>query len=169
MNIKLILISIIGVAVLLLVVINAQTEEVFDLYTDAQYVNYNEVLDEKEIPTVYYYYRATCGFCNSIKDQVTNFYLALEDEDNIDMKLIDINRAENKKVLVKDKENFDPNDLDMSNAENIKIVGTPSMIFVENGEVVEYKIGVDLFDIMESINDQYNLRLEFDRSKYSDS
>ncbi len=156
-----ILVSVLVLLVGTLTVININT---FNLYIDSEHVKYDEVLDDKTTPTLYYYYQDTCHFCNSIKDQVTDLYLAAEDTDQFNVKLVDVKSSTNVDAWA--DENYDLETADFSNPANIQISGTPAMIYVEDGQVVEYKTGSDIFDIMELVNDKYNLNVEFDRSKY---
>lgn len=165
MNLKTVIISLCVAVLVLTTGLYLATKNKFNLYTDAAHVNYNEVLDDVETPTIYYYYQDTCHFCNSIKDQVTELYLASEKSSEINLKLVDVKSAENKDAWTSDSA-YDPANYDLSNVENIEISGTPTMILVEQGEVVDYKVGADVFDIMENANERYDLGLTFDRSKY---
>lgn len=137
----------------------------FNLYTDTPHVKYDQVLDDKTTPTLYYYYQDTCHYCNSIKDQVTDLYLATENNGKINVKLVDLKSSANANAWTKDK-TYDPEKVDLTNVENIKIQGTPSMIYVENGAVVEYQAGKDVFKVMETVNKKFELGLTFDPSKY---
>lgn len=161
--------KVVGLLLVILVILTTglaiATSGKYNIYTDAPHVKYNEVLDDKTTPTIYYYYQDTCHFCNSIKDQVTNLYQATENNDKINLKLVDVKSADNANAWAKD-ESYNPDAVDMTNPENIKIKGTPSMIYVENGKVVEYESGPDVFKIMNKVNDKYNLKLTFDPSKY---
>ncbi len=143
------------------------TKSKFNLYTDVPEVNYTDVLDDVNTSTIYYYYQDTCHFCNSIKDQVSELYLATTENVDINLKLVDVKSAKNAGAWADD--GVDPRSLDMSKAENIQITGTPSMIYVEDGQVVEYEVGSDVFKLMENVNEQYQLGLTFDPSKYGEN
>ncbi|WOO87542.1 hypothetical protein RZE82_00965 [Mollicutes bacterium LVI A0039] len=144
--------------------INSQN---FDLYTSANKVKYYEVLDDKEGVDIYYYYMSTCGYCNSIKDQVTDLYLATEETEGVSMKLVDLKLNSNSAGWAQDEE-YDPALVDMTDVENIKITGTPAMIYVVDGEVVNYQAGGGVFEVMEQANSEFDLGLEFDPSKYGE-
>ncbi len=143
------------------------TNSKFNLYTDVPQVNYTEVLDDAETPTIYYYYQDTCHFCNSIKDQVSDLYLATADNPNINLKLVDVKSSKNAGAWA--DQGTDPKTADMTKAENIQISGTPSMIYVEDGAVAEYEVGSDVFTLMQNVNDQYDLGITFDPSRYGQS
>lgn len=83
------------------------------------------------------------------------------------MKLVDVKSSTNANAWTKD-ESCDPTNADLTDTENIKIKGTPSMIYVEDGAVVEYQSGRDIFKIMETVNAKYDLGLTFDPSKYGE-
>lgn len=158
-------IVILGVILVMLVaVVTVYYKTNFDLYTDSEKVGYLEVLDDKTTPTVYYYYQDTCHFCNSIKDQVTDMYLAIAQRNDINMKLVDARSSANSGVWGDEDYNYETADLTDPN--QIKITGTPSMIYVVNGEVKMYKSGANVFDIMDQVNEDYGLGLTFDPSKY---
>ncbi len=165
MNIKYIVILLLVILAILITSVVATSGMRIDLYEDAEHVNYKQVLNNNE-PTVYYYYQSTCGFCNSIKDQVKSLYLATHETEGIDMKLIDMKADEN--INAWGDGEYDPLTADMTNVEDIKITGTPSMIYVVDGEVTSYKTGLGVFDIMEDVNDEFNLDLTFDRSRYGE-
>lgn len=154
----------------------------FELYTDATHANYDEVFDES-VPTVYYYYQPDCGYCNSIKDQLTSLYEATESNENVQMRLINLADTTNAdgwydfdalyeeygdSAVPTDDPNYITDPALMKTIDDIKITGTPAMIYVADGEVVGYAIGKDVFTIMESVNTEFELGLTFDSSKYGE-
>lgn len=165
MTLKKVIVILLSIAVVLTAGLTYVTKSKFNLYTDTPHVKYNQVLEDKKTPTLYYYYQDTCHYCNSIKDQVTDLYLATENNDKINVKLVDLKSSANANGWAPDK-SYDPEKADMTNPENIKIQGTPSMIYVENGEVVEYQSGKAVFNVMETVNKKYDLGLTFDPSRY---
>lgn len=165
MKLKNVVIMLVVIVVVLSTGLYIVSSSQYNIYTDAEHVTYDQVLDEKEVPTVYYYYQDTCHFCNSIKDQVTDLYLAMENNDKINMKLVDLKSSKNKDGWSTDP-TYDPETVDMTDVNNIKATGTPTMIYVKNGEVVEYEIGPDVFTLMENVNQEFDLGLTFDPSRY---
>lgn len=164
MSLKKIVIILLALIGILLVGLFAITKSQFNIYTEAEHVKYNEVLDDKETPTLYYYYQDTCHYCASIKDQVTDLYLATENNSAINVRLVDVKSSTNANAW--GDETYDPETADMTNPEDIKIKGTPTMIYVEDGKVAEYESGAGVFTVMENVNQKYNLGLTFDPSKY---
>lgn len=181
------LISIILIVLVILTIILAATSraaEKTDLYNTSPSVKYDEVLD-LEGRNIVYYYQATCTYCNSIKDQVTDFAQLLEGEGvETNLVLVDMVDSYNKPAWydweshnAKYGEDTSPSlnpdyisDPDLMNSiEDIKITGTPTMILVDDGNVEEYKVGADVFDILEQVNEEEGLNYQFDRSKYGKS
>lgn len=165
MDLKKFVIGLILIAVTLTGVVYASTVGKFNIYSDGEHVLYNQVLDDVEIPTVYYYYQDTCHFCNSIKDQITNLYLTVENNDKINMKLVDAKSSKNADVWAADNL-YNPNIEGIKDASDIKITGTPAMIYVKDGKVDLYETGAGVFEVMESVNQEFKLGLSFDQSKY---
>lgn len=140
------------------------TKSQYNLYKEAPSVKYNQVLDDKETATIYYYYQDTCHFCQSIKDQVTDLYLSTENNPDINLVLVDVKSSTNAGAWA--DETYDYTQADLTDPEQIKIQGTPSMIYVEEGQVAEYESGPDVFTLMENVNQKFDLGLTFDPSRY---
>lgn len=146
-----------------------------NIYTDVEHINYDSVLTEDtSTPTIYYYYKDNCGFCNSIKDQVTEMYEAMEEKGGVQLKMVDMNSTSNADAWYQGDTPADQNPDFISDPEEMKtykdilVQGTPTMILVENGKVLQYKVGQDVFDILETVNDQYDLGVDLDRSAYGE-
>ncbi len=53
---------------------------------------------------------------------------------------------------------------------DIRVTGTPTMLYVDqDGEVIDYKVGAEVFDIMNTVNTDFNQQLKFDPSRYGKS
>ncbi len=162
---KNVLIGIIITLGILILSLNTIVNNKFDLYKEAEHVTYDQVLAEDNTTTIYYYYKDSCHFCASIKNQVTNVYNATTNRNDINLKLVDMALAKNNGAWANDE--YDIENIEgVEKGEDIKIKGTPAMIIVENGQLTDYKVGPDVFDIMEDVNDEFNLELSFDRSAY---
>lgn len=158
------------------------TSSSFNLYKDQEHVNYDQVFDSNT-PTIYYYYQDTCHFCNSIKNQITDFAQIVNAREDINLKLIDMKKDKNKIAWYdwdshnkKYGENNNPklnpnykyNPKDLKKINDIKITGTPTMIYVENKKVVQYEVGKDVFKVLENVKNKYNINYKFDSSKYGE-
>ncbi len=154
----------------------------YSIYDDQEKIRYDEILDG-ENPTIYYYYQESCGFCNSIKDQISSYAQITNKTDNLDFKIIDMaadkNNAawydwethnetygENTDAKLNPDYKYDP--ADMSTVDDVKITGTPSIIYVEDGDIKEYGVGIEVFDVLDAVNEEYGIDFEFDRSKYGE-
>lgn len=162
---KKIVISLVAILVILIGGLVFATAGKFNIYTDTPHVNYDEVLDDPTTPTIYYYYQDTCHFCNSIKDQVTDLYFATEASDKVNLVLVDMKSSANANAWTSDP-TYDPQNVDVTDAKNIQVTGTPTMAYVEDGKLAEYEVGSDVFTLMENINQQFELGLTFDPSRY---
>lgn len=157
----------VGVIVLSIIVIGIAYT---DPYEKQPQVQYDEVLTNTK-PTIYYYYQDDCGYCKSIKPQILEMADKANNSGMIEFKFINLGQNKNS-VAWYDGEDWttDPNYISdpakMKTIEDIKITGTPGMILTENNEVKQYKIGKDVFDILEEANTTYSLGVDLDREKY---
>lgn len=179
---KRLLIILTAIIVVLTVGVVYMNFSTFELYADAEHASYDQVFDES-LPTVYYYYQDNCGYCNSIKTQVTDFYEAAEANGKVQVKLINMTYSENADAWydfdsLEETYGSDATPADdpyyirdpklMVDVDDIKITGTPGMIYVVDGEVVGYGMGIDSFEIMESVNTEFDLGVELDSSVYGE-
>ncbi len=171
---------IILIAVSLLVIKSNQ----FDIYKEQEHINYDQVLKEGSEPTIYYYYQDTCHFCKSIKNQITDISKIINNTEGINIKFVDMKDPKNSNAWYdwdshnlkygqgtspETNPNYISDPLEMKTYNDIKITGTPTMIYVKENKVVDYKVGGDVFDILETVNEEFNLGYKFDRSKYGKS
>lgn len=167
---KIIAVLIILIAILGIVIALLKTNT-YDIYQDAEHVAASEVLKPTGNKTVYYYYQDTCHFCNSIKDQVTSLEQATQKQKGIDFKLVDMKANENQEIWIDQtdpKYIVDPQEL--NSVGDIRVAGTPTMLYVDqDGKVIDYKVGAEVFDIMNAANTDFNLQLKFDPSRYGKS
>ncbi len=151
-----------------------------DYYNITDNIKYDTVLD-LEGTNIVYYYQSTCHYCNSIKDQMKEFTDLVNDVDGVDVKLVDMLDDYNKAAWYdweyhnntygegtppSDNPDYISDPSQMHEIDDIKVTGTPTMILVEDGEVIDYQVGVDVFDILEGVADEFNIDYTFDRSKY---
>ncbi len=177
-KISIFLILIITTIIISLVVIKVNK---FDIYKEQEHVLYNEVLTDTSEPTIYYYYQDTCHFCTSIKSQITDISKIINETEGINIKFVDMkdnknvnawydwethNKTYGEKTPPETNPNYISDPSKMKTYRDIKVTGTPTMIYVVDNKVVDYKVGSNVFDILESVNDEFNLGYTFDRSKY---
>lgn len=176
-KIIIIILSLLCLMFIFLITININK---FNLYKDQDHVIYDDIFEE-ENPTIYYYYQSTCHFCNSIKDQISDFAELINEKEGIEIKLVDMVDYKNQEAWY-DWDNHDkkygkgtspklnPNYIyeeeKMKEIGDIKITGTPTMIYVKNKKVQLYKTGADVFDILETVNKEFDLGYSFNRDKY---
>lgn len=148
----------------LITLLKANTQ---DIYKELESVNYTEVFDDDK-PTIYYFYKKTCHYCSSIKDQVTKFVNAIPTDSELQLKLVDMNGIVNSNAMV-DKgeagltsENFEQ----IKSVDDIKIVGTPSMMYVKDGKVKDFKVAIEVYDLLDDLITEYDLNVKMDRSGY---
>lgn len=183
MELKKLVITLLIVALVLTGILASITKSKINIYTDAEHANYTQVLEPTGEKTIYYYYQSDCEYCNSIKDQVTDVYEASLSANGLQVMLVDMKETENQAAWydwTEHREKFgeeskDPNDnpdyvsdpAKMKSVDDIKITGTPSMLYVdEEGNVIDFEIGGSLFDILEPVNEEFNLGVSLDRTRY---
>ncbi len=153
----------------------------FDVYKEQENILYSDVLTDGTEPTIYYYYQDTCHFCQSIKSQITDITKIINKTEGINIKFVNMKDNKNSKAWYdwethnktygegtppEANPNYISDPSKMKTYEDIKVTGTPTMIYVVDNKVVDYKVGSDVFDILENVNDEFNLGYTFDRSKY---
>lgn len=89
-------------------------------YQDMEHLtNWDNVLDQSEYEYFLYYYSPTCGYCNQIKTYMLNF--ANENGSNLKMYFLDAGY--------------------MTGTDPFDLTGTPTLLHVVNGEMVNKKVG----------------------------
>ncbi len=152
----------------------------FELYTDQEQARYDEVLSS-DTDTVYYYYQDSCHFCASIKDQISDFAQITNEKDDIDFKMVDLGVEENQvawydwqthyekygeESTIEDNPDYISKPSEIKKIDDIKITGTPTMIYVQDGQVIEFGVGQDVFAVMEKAKADHNIDYQFDSSQY---
>ncbi len=154
--------------------------EANDFYLTTPNIKYDEI-QNYEGTNIIYYYQSDCHYCNSIKDQIADFEEALEGINGYSMYLVDMKDSynsvawydwaahnatfgENTPATVNPDFIYDPALMD--SYKDVEVTGTPTMVLVEDGEITQYAIGGDVFDILESVNDASGAGVKFDRSQY---
>ncbi|MGL5020440.1 MAG: thioredoxin fold domain-containing protein [Mycoplasmatales bacterium] len=123
--------------------------EVFGEVTDVHKLVPNTSTAKQDSNDYFVYYTSpTCSFCIKVAPDVVSFYKTLEEKSDVPMYLVDMSQESNKTSFIDgdDVENVDyyllpskiPEDYDVA---NFKITGTPTLIRVTNGKVVEIAVG----------------------------
>ncbi len=174
---------VVGLLVLLIIIGSAAALIKFQdnkLYRQLESVNYDEVLSS-DVATVYYYYQDTCHFCESIKGEMQKFSDAVNTNDNIEFKLVDMKDPYNKAAWYdwdahnkkygegsspEENPDYKSDPSEMKTIDDIKITGTPTMIYVKDNQVIDYKVGSEVFDLLDNVINEYNLDVTLDSSVY---
>ncbi len=151
-----------------------------DYYVTTENIKYDTVLEQPGY-TITYYYQSDCHYCNSIKDQMSEFTELIDQTEGVNVKLVDMKDDYNK-VAWYDwsshnekfgegtpptvNPDFTNDPALMNDVDDIKITGTPTMILTKDDEVLDFKIGGDVFDILEEVRDLFEIDYQFDRSRY---
>ncbi len=168
---------IIGLIVLLVVLCGSMFAIKFvsnknSLYNRATVATVDDVFT-KEGKNIYYFYQTTCHYCNNIKGEVTKFYDALEDKKvGIEFNIVDMQDDANTPEWY-DGDDYttdtdyksDPSDI--KSLKDLDIVGTPTMVYVEDKEVKAYEVGPKVFDLMDKLIKENDLKITLDSSTYS--
>ncbi len=155
----------------------------YSLYNVQERVKYDEILDG-DTPTIYYYYQDTCHYCNNIKPQVKEFASLINETPGIEFKVVDMKDPDNTEAWydweAHDKkygENTSPTlnpdykseASEMKTINDVKITGTPSAVYVKDGEIVDYEAGKDIFKTFKQVKSEFNIDYTFDESQYNKS
>lgn len=111
----------------------------YDDFLDVTIETMPEITQQEEESYLVYYYGEDCGWCKTIKDDVLSF----ANENNGGVKVYLIESAEDKDPTII----VDP-------TTNAPMTGTPTMVTVKNGVVVDLNIGPDLIiDLIKQVNE----------------
>lgn len=143
-----------------------------DLYTTAEHVNTKDVFDKKG-KNIFYFYQEQCSHCQDMKPTMQKFYKALTDaKTDVNFYLVDMAQSENSEQWYSGEDytkddNFKDNPADIKSIKDLQIVGTPTMVTIENGKVTNYGIGgTKIFDILEKYIKSLKLDVKLDRSQF---
>ncbi len=142
------------------------------LYNQATVATVDDVFTKKG-KNIYYFYQETCHYCNNIKGEVTKFYNALNDkETNIEFNIVDMqDDANTGEWYSGDDYQNDPDyksdPKDIKSLDDLDIVGTPTMVYVEDKTVKEYAVGPEVFELMNTLIRDNKLDITVDSSTYS--
>ncbi len=148
---------------------NIQIEKT-DFYNNAEHIAAADVF-KQDGRGIYYFYQDDCSHCKAMKPSMSNFYNAIVDTD-VNFYLVDMADKENSAYWYQGEdyttdENFKQNPEDIKSVEDMQIVGTPTMVTIDNGKVTNYGIGgTAIFDILDQYINEFNLNVELDRSSY---
>lgn len=111
----------------------------YEDFADVTIDTMDEITVQEEDSYLVYYYGEDCGYCKTIKKQVLEF--ADENDNNI------------KVYLIESAEDKDPTVI-VHPTTSVPMTGTPSMVTVKNGVVVDINAGPDLIlDLIEQVNE----------------
>ncbi len=101
----------------------------------------------KDGKNIYYFYQESCTHCNDAKPNLIEFKTKLEQSDSdVVFNVVDMADVENKDLWYQGDDyttdpNYKDNPQDIKSLTDLQIVGTPTMIYVENGVVKNYMLG----------------------------
>ncbi len=150
---------------------NKESEKIEESFQQIEEVKYDEIL-AKGGNQIYYYYQPNCGYCNKLKPTIVEFYSKLDDDSNVSFNRIDMSKEENLSAWYdwenhhekygessndpKDNPNYKFESKDLLTVDDVKITGTPSIIYVKDKKIEEFKIGNDdiiaLLDVISKEN-----------------
>lgn len=146
---------------------------VSNLYKIVNKVNYDDVLS-KDGNQLYYYYQETCAHCKELKPTIVRFYNAIEESGaDLELNIVDMGDSNNEDGWYdwqshgekygedsndpKDNPDYKYEAKDLKTIDDIKITGTPSIIYVKDGEVKRFEIGDNVSKLLEELTKEYNL------------
>ncbi len=121
-------------------------EEANKLYTESQSVTSDQIFSQSG-KNIYYFYKEECSYCNEAKPELLKFKNANDEaKTELGFNIVDMDAEANKNLWYtgedyKTDPNYKSNPSDIKTIDDLQIIGTPSMIYVEDGVVKEYLVG----------------------------
>ncbi len=122
--------------------------------------NENRLYDESTVATaddifkkdgknIYYFYQEQCSHCNDAKPELLKFKDANDKaKTDVEFNIVDMADAKNQDLWYQGTDyttdkNYKSEAADIKSLDDLQIIGTPSMIYVEDGKVKDYQVGND--------------------------
>ncbi len=137
---------------------NEENQKIEESFQKIEEVKYDDILSN-DGNQIYYYYQPNCGYCNELKPTIVDFYSKLDDSTNVSFNRIDMSKKENEAGWYdwdehhekygstsdnpKDNPNYKFEAEDLKTVNDVKITGTPSIVYVKDKKIQEFKIGND--------------------------
>ncbi len=116
------------------------------LYEESSHATGDDIFT-KDGKNIYYFYQESCAHCNDAKPNLIEFKTKLEKSDSdVVFNVVDMAAVENKDLWYQGDDyttdpNYKDNPDDIKTLSDLQIVGTPTMIYVEDGVVKNYMLG----------------------------
>ncbi len=132
-----------------------------DVYEVAQTASVDDIFNQ-DGRNIYYFYQVDCAHCKALKPRIQEFNEAIESTD-LNFYLVDMAKDENSgswyegEDYTKD-ENYKSNPSDIKSIDDLSIVGTPSILTVEDGKATNYGVGSSqILDILGIYDEEFDL------------
>ncbi len=141
-----------------------------NFYNDAEKIAASDVFSQ-EGRGIFYFYQDDCSHCQAMKPSMKNFFEAINETD-VNFYIIDMADETNSDFWYQGEdyttdENFTQEPKEIKSINDMQIVGTPTMVTIDDGEVTNYGIGgTAIFDILDKYINEFDLDVELDRSSY---
>ncbi len=110
------------------------------LYDRGEHIEYSQITDHTDGINLFYVYMKSCAHCNNIKPDINKFYN--NKPDNINFYFIEGDDPANSQIwYTGDEQSYEPYTGELTDNSQIKIVGTPTLITVEDGQVTNNFVG----------------------------
>ncbi len=150
--ITLLLISVVG--------INLLQKETNRLYNENEKVTINEIF-EKEGKNIYYFYKEDCSYCIKAKPELVKYIEANKVANTgINFYLVDMANVDNSQIFYKGTDyavddNFKMNPQEIKGLSDLQIVGTPSMIYMEDKQAKELALDLrSIYQLLNTLNEE---------------
>ena len=110
-------------------------------------ISWFDIFNREEEKYLVYFYSEECGYCNSIKEEILDYY------ETTTRKMFFIDVVEDGNVVI--NHSFD-SVIGVNDIEHLYIRGTPSLLELENKTVVNYYAGVQTIRAFISNVEDYN-------------
>ena len=108
-------------------------------------ISWPYIFDKEDMEYLVYFYSEECGYCRSIKDEVLEYYASTT------YKMYFLDLLDNEDVVIK---HGGGTPVGLNSIEDLFILGTPSLMKIEDKTVSEYYAGVQaIHDFISSVEE----------------
>ncbi len=136
------------------------------LYTESPSVTSEEIFSNSG-NNIYYFYKEDCSYCNEAKPELLKFKNANDEaKTDVTFNIVDMEAEANAGLWYSGEdyatdENYKSEPSDIKTLEDLQIIGTPAMIYVEDGVVKEYLVGNgEIYQFLNQKASELNLGVE---------
>ncbi len=157
---KILIVALVVVLLVSVIGINIIQKETDRLYNENEKVTVNEIFG-REGENIYYFYKENCSYCIEAKPELVKFIETNKEANTgINFYLVDMDNPNNVQIFYKGDdyaadENFKMDAKDIKGLADLQIVGTPSMIYVEDKQAKDLALDLrSVYSLLNNLNEE---------------